>query len=142
MSQSKVFLLDASAIVAVLTRENGWVVVEKVLATGNAKATPIALAEAMGTIRRKLKIEAQAVLESITALGLEIVHLEREDALEIDRVKEIAESVSKAHKKPRQLSIADASCLAVGRRLGASVVFSDSFWEILGLEALQLFPFR
>ena len=142
MSQSKVFLLDASAIVAVLTRERGWAVVGKVLATGNAKATPIALAEAMGTIRRKLKIEAQAVLESITALGLEIVALEQEDALEIDRVKEIAEAASRAYKKPRQLSIADASCLAVGRRLGANVVSSDSYWESLGLEGVRLFPFR
>ena len=142
MSQPKIFLLDASAIVAVLTQESGWRVVEKVLATGNAKATPIALAEAMGTIRRKLKIKPQLVLESITALGLEIVPIEKEDALEIDRIKEIGEAVSKAQKQPRQLSIADASCLALGRRLSANVVFSDSYWEILDLEDVQLFPFR
>ncbi len=142
MSQSKVFLLDTSAIVAVLTRESGWGVIDKVLDTGNAKATPIALAEAMGTIRRKHKIESRAVLESVTALGLEVVDLEKEDALEIDSIKQIGESVAKAHKKPRELSIADASCLAVARRLGANVVFSDSYWEILDLEGLQLFPFR
>lgn len=142
MERDDCFILDASALIAIVGREIGWPIVEKVLKTGQAIATPIALAEVFNSTRRKFGMNRSEVFALLAGLGLSIEPLIEQDAEEIDFILEKADQAAKRIGNSRQLSIADAACLAVGRRLDAKVVFSDSFWEIIDLPGIQITPFR
>lgn len=142
MERDGFFVLDASALVAIVGRELGWPIVEKVLKTGRAIATPIALAEVFSVTRRKFGMNRSEVFALLTGLGLSIEPLIEQDAEEIDFILEKANQAAKQSGGSRQLSIADAACLAVGRRLDAKVVFSDSYWERIDLPGIQITPFR
>ena len=84
----------------------------------------------------------QEVFDALVGLGLDIVELIPDDALEIALIQRQGEIASQKMGTPRQLSMADAVSLAVGFRLNAIVVYSDSFWEKLSLPGIQLISFR
>lgn len=142
MAKNQLFVLDASALIALVCQERGWNVINAILASGNAVATPIAIAEAFGSLRRKKSMKSQRVLDDLLALGLEIVELLPEDAREMDFIQERADLAAAKIKSPKQLSIADAACMAVGDRLNATVVFSDNFWNIVDLPGIEIQAFR
>ena len=142
MKKENLFVLDASALIAIIGQEVGWRIVDRVLETGRGISTPIALVEAFGSARRKRGMNRGEVSTMLTGLGLRIEPLIEQDADEIDIILERAELAAARLGSPRQLSIADAACLALGRRLDAKVVFSDSFWEIIDLPGIQITPFR
>ena len=110
--------------------------------TGRAVTTPIAIAEVFQVSKHKFGVKAEEVRNALVGLGLRIEALVDEDADEIAFIQERAEIAAAKIRAKRQLSMADAACLALGKRLGASVIFSDFFWEIIDLAGIKVLPFR
>ena len=142
MSRNNVFVLDASALIALILQEPGYRVVQGIFEHGEVKATPIAVAETLDVVRHKRGKPSQEVFDSLIGLGLEIVDLNSKDVLEIDFIQRQGEIAAQKLGLTRQLSMADAACLALGYRLNVRVVFSDSFWEKMDLHGIQLLSFR
>lgn len=142
LTENKRFVLDASALIALILEERGYKVVQGIFEKGEVLATPIAVAETLGIMRIKRGKPAQEVFDGLVGLGLEIVDLIPKDALEIAFIQKQGDLAAQAMGISRQLSMADASCLALGFRLGARVIYSDSFWEKMNLPGIQLVAFR
>lgn len=136
------FVLDASALIAIIAQESGWKTVAKILETGKAVTTPIALAEVFHVARRKFGVTSDEVRNALVGLSLKIEEIVADDADEIAFILERAEIASAKIGSKRALSMADAVALALGKRLGATVIFSDSFWEIIDLAGIKVLPFR
>jgi ribonuclease VapC len=136
-------LLDASALVILILKQKGWSAVEKILESGNVLTTPTGLAEAFIICQRRKsgfsRTEIWSILES---LGLAIEPLTEADAVEIAYLQEYAGQVAEKHNDASSLSLGDACCLAVARRLGAIVVASDRFWDLLTIEGVEIHQLR
>ena len=86
-----VALLDASALVAVLLQEPGHDAVEKVLDTGRAATTSIALAEALNVCRRKEHpLDASTLRTVLATRGLLVEPIVEADALAVAVILDIA----------------------------------------------------
>lgn len=134
-------VLDASAIVAVLFKERGHEVVLKVIAAG-AVTTPTGMAEALNTARRKgHRLSGDRIADHLGELGLEVEPILMEDGVDMARVQQIAAEAKERQPDVGALSLGDAACLAVGRRLGLPAIVSDGTWEVLDL-AVKVVPFR
>ncbi len=142
MDQNNRFVLDASALIALILQEPGYKVVQGIFENGEALATPIAVAETLGIVRLKRGKPAREVFDGLIGYGLAIVNLIPEDALEIAFIQSQGDIAAQALGTTRKLSMADASCLAVGYRLDLPVIYSDSFWSELKLPRIQLIAFR
>ncbi len=68
--------------------------------------------------------------------------LKAEDAAEIAFLQEYAEKEATRLNHSGSLSLGDACCLAVGKRLRAVVVASDGFWDLLTIEGVDIFQLR
>ena len=136
-------LLDASALVVLILKQKGWPAVENILQTGKAVATVTGLAEAFNLCRiRKTGLSRTGIWSDLESLGLAIEPLKAEDAVEIAFLQEYAEKETKKLNHSGSLSLGDASCLAVAKRLGAVVVASDGFWDLLTIEGVEIFHLR
>ena len=136
-------LLDASALVALVLRENGWRRVDVIVESGLALTTPNALAETFEICRRKnAGISQDEIRQLLKLKNVQVVPLVEEDAVEAGYIyRKAAEHNSKslAHI---HISLADVTLLAVGKRLNAIVVFSDNAWELIDLPGIEVRPFR
>lgn len=136
-------LLDASALVILLRKQKGWRAVEQLLQSGRAVTTVTGLAEAFNVCRIKHTGFSRAdIWNALESLGLSIEPLIADDAAEIAFLQEYAERVAKERHHAGRLSLGDACCLAVGKRLGAVVAASDGFWELLEIEGVEIFQLR
>ena len=136
-------LLDASALVALVLRENGWRTVDVIAASGLALTTPNALAETFEICRqKKTGISQEEILQLLKLKNVRIEPLVEEDAVEAGFIyRKAAEHNSKSLAQIH-VSLADVTLLAVGRRLNAIVVFSDNAWELIDLHGIEIRPFR
>ena len=136
-------LLDASALVILLLKQKGWHAVEQLLQSGRAITTVTGLAEAFNICRiRHTGFFRAEIWNTLESLGLSIESLTADDATEIAYLQEYAEKVAKEHIHAGNLSLGDACCLAVGKRLGAVVVASDGFWDLLKIPNVEIFQLR
>ena len=136
-------ILDASALVALLCKEKGWQIIDKILRSKDAVTTPTGLAETFNICKRKnTGLSRTEIYEYLISLGLKVEPLIEEDALEIAFILERAALLPLNNPKSHSLSLADAACLALGRRLGGVVVFSDNFWEELDIPGIAISSFR
>ena len=87
-------------------------------------------------------MKSDEVRNALVGLSLKIEEIVADDADEIAFILERAEIASAKIGSKRALSMADAVALALGKRLGATVIFSDSFWEIIDLAGIKVLPFR
>lgn len=142
MVQGEPLILDASALIALISQEPGWKLIAAALESGRAVATPTALAETFDGGRRRQGKSRSEISTILTGLGLKIEPLVEEDAAEIAFILEKAEQVKIRLKTSRSLSLADAACLALGFRLAGTVIFSDTFWEALNIPGIRIAPFR
>lgn len=136
-------LLDASALAALILRENGWRTVDVIVDSGLALTTPNALAETFEICRQKnTGISQDEIRQLLELKNVQVVPLVEEDAVEAGFIyRKAAEHNSKslAHI---HISLADVTLLAVGKRLNAIVVFSDNAWELIDLPGIEVRPFR
>ena len=136
-------LLDASALVILILKQKGWSAVEKILESGNVLTTPTGLAEAFNVCRiRQTGFSRSEIWITLEFLGLTIEPLTGDDAIEIAFLQEHAHQVAEKHNHLGSLSLGDACCLAVAKRLGAVVVASDRFWDLLKIQGVEIHQLR
>lgn len=134
-------VLDASALVALVLRERGGDVVAQI-ATAGAVTSATNMAETLTVCRRKgHRQPSDELLADLCELGVRVEPVTEEDCLEIAYLLRRSDELKAQRPDLGSLSLADATCFALGRRLGLPVVVSDTTWEILevGVRAL---PFR
>ena len=142
LTENKRFVVDASALIALILEERGYKIVQTIFEKGEAFTTPLAVAETLGIIRIKRGKSARELFDGLIGLGLNIVDLIPEDALEIAYIQSQAAKLSDKNGSPQHLSMADAACLALGFRLNVPVIYSDSLWERIELPGIKLTSFR
>ena len=116
-------VLDASALLAVLYREPGSVVVERHFA--QAVVSSVNLSEVAAKLSDR-GIDSQEVLEILSGLGLEVREFDTELAFMAGALREVT--------RPLGLSLADRACLALGIAEGAPILTTDRAWEAVPLE--------
>jgi ribonuclease VapC len=111
------FLLDASALLALLNDEPGGSSVEEYLS--NATLLSVNLEEVVGTLIRE-GMPASAVEQAIAPLALPVAPFTEEMAWL---------SAETRPRLPKGLGLADRCCLAAGAVLDAEVVTADLLWQ-------------
>ncbi len=140
-------VLDASALVALILDERGSSTVAKVVKGGAAHTTATGVAEALNVLRRKgYTRDSEDTVTDIEGLGIVIEPITVDDAteiayLQVEAERPLAENSAGA-ARIGSLSLGDACCLAVARRLDAVAVMSDATWELLDPTRLKIAPFR
>lgn len=111
------YVLDASALLAMLQGEEGAELVEVVL--DNSVISTVNWSEVVQKAQAH-GIETGGMREEITALGLRIVPFEVDDAEKAARLWE--------HTRVKGLSLGDRACLATAYRLGIPALTTDRDW--------------
>ena len=114
------FVLDASALLAMLREEPGAEMVELVLE--HAVMSTVNWSEVVQKARF-YGVKTAGMRAEVEALGLEIQPFTADDA-------ESAASLWQ-HTKSSGLSLGDRACLATGERLGLPVLTTDRAWKDL-----------
>ena len=138
-------MLDASAMVAVLIQEPGHDVVERILESGRAATTPLAMTEALNVCRRKGHPLDNAKLRGI--LAKDGLHVEPVTEADVEGMLDAlcrADGHRRANPERRSgtLSLADAACITMGRRLGLPVITSDRLWVDVEFDGVAIRRFR
>jgi ribonuclease VapC len=114
-------VLDASAVLAWLHREEGWDVVEPLLADGVVSAAN--WSEILVQSRRRGR-DPEAVARLLHALGVTVEPVTEADAVD-------AAWLSAADEQA-ELSLADRLCLALAARFSTPAVTADRAWTESG----------
>ncbi len=142
-----VAVLDASAVTAFLLREKGSDAVRRIIDAG-AVVTATGLGETLATCRRRGHPRTRdELVQDLDAYGLGVEPVTAEDGVEIaflldqsDRMRETVEAGQNSGRG--SLSLGDAACLAVAKRLELPAVMSDGTWEVIDLGGIKVLPFR
>ena len=116
-------VLDASALLAVLYREPGSVVVERYFA--QALVSSVNLSEVAAKLSDR-GVDSQEALEILSGLGLEVREFDTELALMAGALREVT--------RPLGLSLGDRACLALGIAEGAPILTTDRAWADVLIE--------
>lgn len=115
------WVLDASALLALLFDEPGAEMVEHGLAASSISA--VNLSEVMHeSLERGVRVDT--LHEELEELGVDVVAF---DAASAEEAANLGEST-----KPTGLSLGDRACLALARHLELPAVTADRVWEELG----------
>jgi ribonuclease VapC len=115
-------LLDASAVLALLNREPGWVAVKEQVP--GALISAVNLAEVIGKLV-DARVPHPDACAAVEFLGLSVVEFDGEMAREAGRLRAVT--------RTEGLSLGDRACLATATRLGVAVLTSDRSWLRLDL---------
>src|SRR5689334_21089086 len=118
MAEAPETVLDASALIALLSEEPGAAKVEPLL--GRASISAVNWSEVLQRYRAH-GVETTGKRESVEALGISFERFEAEDA---EMVAELWQPTRSAG-----LSLADRACLALARRLGVAAYTADRDWR-------------
>ena len=116
-------VLDASALLAVLYREPGSVMVEPYFA--RAVVSSVNFSEVAARLSDR-GIDSQEVLKILSGLGLEVREFDTELALMAGALREVT--------RPLGLSLGDRACLALGIAEGAPILTTDRAWAGVPIE--------
>ncbi len=115
------WILDASALLAVVNNEPGATQVKDAL-TEEAAIGTVNLAEVVSKL-----IDGgwsdEGIRASVAPWGIEIISFDEDAAFDAGLLRQ--------HTRPAGLSLGDRACLALARRLGASVLTADRAWRDL-----------
>jgi PIN domain nuclease of toxin-antitoxin system len=116
------YVLDASAILALLQNEKG---AEKVVpVVRRSKVSAVNLAEVGSRLTNSGKSVAQAST-ALEGLGLNTIVFDEEQAMETARLRPLTRSL--------QLSLSDRACLALAKLRHLPVMTTDRAWAKLNL---------
>ena len=122
-------------------KERGHEAVRKVVAAG-ATVPATNLIEAVYKARSKgYRRSSDDVVGDLLELGLKVEPVTNADVLEAVWQLDNAQSIATRQPGIGSISLGDATCLAVARRLDLPVVVSDGTWEVLN-SGLTVLPFR
>jgi PIN domain nuclease of toxin-antitoxin system len=136
-------LFDASALVALSRRERGSDQLKMIVDNVKVRIASTTSPEALSSLRRKGSTRTRdELLEDWRRLGIKVEPVTEDDGEEAAYLLEL--SVRQLGDDPRKggLSLGDALCLAVGKRLDIPVVASDGSWEIFESRGITVLPFR
>jgi ribonuclease VapC len=126
------FVLDASAVVAVVLREPGWEAVRAVLLESHIASINF------GEVAQRFFKDGwprEEIEETLAALNMRVVVVDATLALDAAEMRETARAVG--------LSQADCICLALARRRGATAITADRDWlKIDGLLEVEVQQIR
>ena len=118
------FVLDASAVLALLGRERGWEEVEQAIAVGAAIST-VNITEVVSKLSDTGMPEA-AIVQALNLLGLEIVNFNQTLAYQTGMLR--------SQTKPMGLSLGDRACLALAKVRNVPALTTDRVWEKIQLD--------
>jgi ribonuclease VapC len=116
------YVLDASALIAVIRREPGAEFVTPILS--NSILSSVNMVE-VGTRLIDIGYDPELALEELASLGVEVVPFDHKLAAEAARLRPITRAAS--------LSLADRACLALAMREQATAVTADRAWTRVSL---------
>lgn len=126
----RAWVLDASALLALLQNERGGATVEPLL--DRSAISSVNWSEVLQkSLSRGILVDQLA--DELAALGLVVAPFTLEDAEQAARLWETTRHLG--------LSIADRACLALGLRIQAPVLTADRRWTALTL-GLEIRPIR
>lgn len=117
------WILDASALLALLNRERGSEYVVTALADGAAICV-VNLSEVVAKLN-EVGMPEEAIHEALDPLGLEIVNF--------DALLAYKAGMLRAGTKHAGLSLGDRACLALAQFFDVPVLTTDKIWESLSL---------
>jgi ribonuclease VapC len=139
VSPASQVVLDASAVLAWVLRENGGNTVDKLLPVAVIPAP--ALVETLYRAREKgHRLPADELHAAIVGMGARIEAFIEED---VDRAAELiaASRAAAGGTSSSSLSLGDGLCLAVAERLNLTVTGGDQHWATCDL-TVEFMPFR
>jgi len=115
------YVLDASALLALLNNEPGADVVQAALTDDTCYMSTVNWSEvAKKLLDRKLAVEP--VAQTLKGLGLEFIDFNYDRAIATAQIQAPA------------LSLGDRACLALAQSLGAVALSADRIWQTLALD--------
>ena len=125
------FVLDASALLALINREPGWEVVARAAAGDDATISAVNYSEVLQKAAR-VGIAAEEIDAALDELAITITPFGRLDA----------RLTASFYRYRSDLSLADRVCLALGRSLSSATYTSDRDWlnwaEDLGVHVVVI----
>ncbi len=121
MSTGRGWVLDASALLALLFDEPGAEIVERGLTTSVISA--VNLSEVMHKSLER-GVEVESLRDDLEALGVDVLAFDGDAAAEAANMRLVTRAAG--------LSLGDRACLALARKLDLPAVTADRTWE--GLE--------
>jgi len=112
-------ILDASAILAYLHNEPGWLAVEPCILNATAHASPVNIAEVASKLIDR-GVPPDDALSSIAILNLKLLPFAAQESAETARLRLLTRS--------RGLSLGDRACLATARLYRVAVLTADRPW--------------
>jgi ribonuclease VapC len=132
-------VLDASAVVAWMLKERGFLTVDKLLPVAVVPSS--ALAESLyRAVERGHALTAEELYHALLMTGISVEPVTESDAVRAGQL--IAWSRTQDDDQfDRSLSLGDGLCIAVAERLGLLVTGGDEYWETVPMTA-EYVPFR
>ena len=121
------FILDASALLALLKNEPGADKVEPLL--GQIVMSSINVSET-ASILLESEMTAQEVQECLLPLISDIVPFDEEQAFKTAELRK--------QTKNHGLSLGDRACISLGMKMGLPVYTADKVWKKLQLDNLEI----
>lgn len=119
-------VLDTSALLAPLFDEPGDAFVLAALASGGPVAiSSVNLAESLTVMSRRRNMPTGLAMERIEAMHLTIVPFDAADATAVGELEPVL--------RRRGVSLGDAACIVLARRLDRPVLTADRIWATLDL---------
>lgn len=119
-------VIDTSAVIALINREEGFEVVEKYI--GNAVISSVNFSEVITVMNRELfKTEEER------AEGLKLIKNTFSHIVEFDTEQAIIAASLDSITKKYGLSLGDRACLALAKHQKLPVLTADKIWSDLGL---------
>ena len=119
----KTYVLDASALLAVMLGEAGAEAVHAVMA--NAQIGSVNLSEVVAKLQEH-GVPDDAIDQSLADLDLPVVLFDQEQAIRAGKLRLVTRGAG--------LSLGDRACLAVAATLGAVAITTDRAWANLSID--------
>ena len=119
----KSYVLDASALLALMLGEDGADAVHAVLA--RAQIGAVNLSEVVAKLQERGAPD-EIIDQSLADLDLEVVPFDRDQAMRSGKLRTITRSAG--------LSLGDRACLATAAALGAVAITTDQAWARLSVD--------
>lgn len=120
---SKQWVLDASALLAVLNNESGSEMVEKSIREG-AVIGAVNMSEVIAKLN-EIGIPDQEIIKLSNNIGIEVIRFDHNLAY--------TSGLLRIKTKQYGLSLGDRACLALAKKLGLPCLTADKIWERLDL---------
>jgi ribonuclease VapC len=117
------YVLDASALLALLNGEEGSSLVQEILP--QSVVSPVNLAEVV-TRLSSIGMPEEEIRRALTVLGLELIPFDEEQAFQAGILSSITH--------PLGLSLGDRVCLALALSVHATAITADRVWKELDID--------